>query len=78
MASDAVTAALASMDLPTTGLTGDTTREEIGLDSLLLEEFVIFLAREHGIEVTADEVHATVTMAELTDLVAAREGGSER
>ena len=77
MASDAVTAVLKAMDMPTNGLTDDTTREEIGLDSLLLEEFVDILAREHGIEVTADEVHATVTLAELTDLVA-RETRSPR
>jgi acyl carrier protein len=63
---------LESLGLPGAALVPDATREEAGLDSLAVAELGLVLRREHGIDVTDEEIHDAFTLSEVAALVDGR------
>ncbi|MFH9721981.1 acyl carrier protein [Streptomyces sp. NPDC017254] len=65
---------LVSLGLDPEEITPDSTREEAGLDSLLLTELAIVLRKERGIPVPEEELYAATTVAAIERLVSAHAG----
>ncbi|MFB7589973.1 acyl carrier protein [Streptomyces sp. NPDC056169] len=61
---------LVSLGLDPAEITPESTREEAGLDSLLLTELALVLRKELGIPVPEEELYAAPTVAAVEGLVA--------
>jgi len=63
---------LTELDVPTAGVTPETTFEAMEIDSLLLEELALRLQKSFGIEIEIGEIVPEQTVAEAAVVVAAK------
>lgn len=62
-------AVLVSMGVDGALVVPDALREEAGLDSLGVAELALVMSRERGVPVSEEELHATVTLADVAALL---------
>ncbi|MFI1655411.1 acyl carrier protein [Streptomyces sp. NPDC020472] len=77
MTFDELKTLLVSLGLDPADITPESTREEAGLDSLLLTELALVLRKERGVPVPEEELYAAPTVAAIGDLVR-RSAGAAR
>ncbi|MCB8906834.1 MULTISPECIES: acyl carrier protein [unclassified Streptomyces] len=65
---------LVSLGLDPEDVTPEASREEAGLDSLLLTELALVLRKERGVPVPEEELYAAPTVAAIERLVAVHAG----
>ncbi|MET9427862.1 MULTISPECIES: acyl carrier protein [unclassified Streptomyces] len=63
---------LDDLNLPADRLTGDTSLDHAGLDSLAVVELSVLLAERYGIDVSCREIEHAATLSDLNQLITAR------
>ncbi|MFF7436734.1 phosphopantetheine-binding protein [Streptomyces sp. NPDC008122] len=69
MTFDELKTLLVSLGLDPDDITPESTREEAGLDSLLLTELALVLRKERGVPVPEEELYAAPTVTAIEGLV---------
>jgi acyl carrier protein len=76
MSFEELKAMLIALEVPEEDITPEATREEAGLDSLMVVELVMVLRQELGLSITEEEIHGAFTIAGVTAVIDSRQAAS--